>query len=30
MAGNSVTVPVITAIAQKIKAAAEMIGLDTT
>ena len=30
MAGNSVTVPVITAIAQKIKTAAEMIGLDTT
>ena len=30
MAGNSVTVPVITAIAEKIKAAAEMIGLDTT
>ncbi|MBQ3841560.1 MAG: DNA cytosine methyltransferase, partial [Ruminiclostridium sp.] len=30
MAGNSVTVPVITAIAKKIKAAAEMIGLDTT
>ena len=30
MAGNSVTVPVITAIAKKIKAAAELIGLDTT